>query len=265
MRFRWFLIFAVLVFGCSRSSVDPGSSRSNSAASADRGDQIVAEFLKRDAAAFRKMRVRFTVRADGEADQIYEINSWRKQTADSTTTLSQIIKPDEDSGLSSLTFEAKGQKTVMVSYAQSRGEFRETDTNKMFIGGLTAGELLGEWAKFSFREGGEKEIDGRKMLLVDGKLKEGETSVASRINVVFRADTYVPAEIHMFDINDREIRTYRSVEFKDEPDHPYASKTEVENPIRKARITIEILSREFPLVIDDSMFVREKLKQPVRK
>jgi hypothetical protein len=253
------------MFGCGRTSVDPGSSQANSAATADRGDQIVAEYLKRDAAPFRKMRVRFTIRTEGEADEIYEIDSWRKQTPDSTTTLSQIIKPDEDRDGGSLTLEVKEQKTVVVTYSQARGEFRETDTSKMFFGGLTTGELLGEWGKFSFREVGEKQLDGRKVAEVEGKLKAGETSVASKMNATFRTDNYVPVEVHMFDINDREIRTYRSVEFKDEPEHPYASKTEVENPIRKARITIEILSREYPTSIDESMFVRDKLKSFVRK
>lgn len=265
MRFRWVLIFAVFVFGCSRTSVDPGSNQSNSSSIYDRGYLIVAEYLQRDGSMFRKMRVRFTVRTEGEAEEIYEIDNWRKQVLGSTTTLSQIIKPEKESDLGSLTYEIQGQKTVVVSYAPSRGEFRETDTHKMFFGGLTAGELLGEWDKYDFRFTGETQIDGRMGYVVDGKLKTGQSSVASRVNVAFRTDNYVPMELRLFDANDREIRHYKTTEFKDEPDHPYASKTEVENPIYKARITIEILSREFPRTIDESMFARDKLKSFVRK
>ena len=263
MRSYLTFLLAMLVFGCGR--VDPDSHRSGPSAANDGADEIVAQYLKRDAAPFRKLRVRFTIRTESEPDKIYEIDNWRKQTSDSTTTLSQIVKPEEDSDLGSLTFEVKGQKTVVVTYAQSRGEFRETDTHKMFFGGLTVGELLGEWEMFSFRKTGEKEIDGRKVIILDGKLKSGETSIASRMNAAFRTDNFVPVEIHLLDNNDREIRTFKSVEFKDEPDHPYAVRTEVDNPIYKAKISIEILSREFPATIDDSMFVREKLKQPVRK
>ncbi len=260
-----FLVFILFVFGCGRAPVETNSNPSNTSIRSDRGDQIVAEYLKRDAAAFRKMRVRFTVRTPDEPDKIYEIDNWRKQTPDSTTTLTQIIKPAEESDLGSLTFEHKGQKTVVVTYAPSRGDFRETDTHKMFFGGLTAGELLGEWEDFDFRFAEEKEIDGKKVFVVDGKLRPGKSSVASRMNIAFRADSYVPLEFRLFDSNDREIRFYKTVEFKDEPGHPYAAKTEVDNPIYKAMITIEIVSREFPATLDESMFVRDKLKSFVRK
>lgn len=232
---------------------------------AKRGEQIVAEFLKRDAAPFRKARVRFTIKTEGDADKIYEIDTWRKQTPETTTTLSQIIKPEEDSDLASLTTEPVGQKTTVVTYAASLGEFRETDTNKMFFGGLTAGELLGEWGKFDYSLAGEKDVSGKKAYEVEGKIKDGATSVVSRMTVLFRSDNYLPAEIHLFDNNGREIRTYKVTEFKDDPNHPYAAKTEVDNPVYKAHISIEILSQEFPASLDDSIFSREKLKQIVRK
>lgn len=256
------LLSACLIVGC-RST---GSSSSGSTpAAADLSGQVITEYLKRDAAPYRKMRVRFTIRMTDEPDKIYEIETYRRQTPDSTASMTQIIKPEEDSDLGSLTLETKGQKTVIVTYAPSRGEFRETDTHKMFFGGLTAGELLGEWEQFTFRQTGENVIDGRKVVVLEGKAKPNATSVASRMTASFTADAYVPVEVHMFDNNDREIRVYRSTEIKDDSAHPYATKTEVDNPIYKAKITIDVLEREFPATIDDSMFAKDKLKQLVRK
>ena len=251
--------------GCGgRFGADPANTVTKDSAE-KRGEEIVSEYLKRDVAPYRKIRVRFTIKAEDEPERVYELDTWRKQTAEMTTTLSQIVKPAEDSDLGSLTLEPKEQKATVVTYAASRGDFRETGTNKMFFGGLTAGELLGEWNKFVFKFIGEKEAGSQKFLEVEGKLKPDADSVASRMNVLFRADNYVPDELHLFDAGGREIRTYKFSDFKDDPDHPYAAKTEVENPIYKAKIVIEILSREFPTALDDAMFTREKLKDLVRK
>lgn len=236
-----------------------------SASPEKRGQEIVSEYLKRDTAPFRKMRVRFTVKEEGKPDAITELDNWRKQTPDGTTTLSQIVKPIEESDLGSLTIEAKGQKTTVVTYAKSSDSFRETDTKKMFFGGLTAGELLGEWDKFTFRLVGEKEISSSKVFEVEGKLKRDADSIVSKMNVLFRSDNYVPVELHLFDNTGREIRTYKFTDVKSEPEHPYAARTEVENPIYNAKITIEILSREFPATVDDAMFSRDKLKQLAKK
>ncbi len=258
-----------LVFtpGCgSRQKVENTSTPSTSPVDGpDRGEEIVAEYLKRDAAPYRKVRVKFTVHTEGEADQIYEIETWRKQTPDVTTTLSQIVKSPDNTDVASLAIEPKGQKASVVTYAVSRDEFRETDTRKRFIGGLTAGELLGEWQKYAFRLVGEKDVDGRKVYEVEGKLKPDADSIASRMTVLFRADNYVPVELHLFDNNGREIRTYSSTGIKDDPVHPYAAKTEVDNPIYKAKITIEIVSREFPATIDDAVFSRDRLKAVSKK
>lgn len=258
------LIIAFSAAGC-RSSGSAVSNSISPPAPADLGDQIIAEYLKRDAAPYRKMRVRFTIRSSDEPDKIYEIDASRRQTPESTATLTQIIKPIEDSDLGSLTFEKKGQKTVIVTYAASRGEFRETDTRKMFFGGLTAGELLGEWDQFTFRQTGESVVEGRKVVVLEGKAKPNATSVASRMTVAFTIDSYVPVEVHMFDNNGREIRVYRSTNIRDDSAHPYAARAEVENPIYKAKITVDVIERDFPATIDDSMFTRDKLKQLVRK
>ena len=179
--------------------------------------------------------------------------------------MSQIIKPAEESDLATLAIEGTAKKTVIVTYAASRDEFRETDTNKMFFGGLTAGELLGEWGKYDYRLTGEKEIEGQKAYEVEGKLKPSAGSVVARMNVVFRADNYLPAELHLFDSTGREIRTYKVTEFKDDQAGAYAARTEADNPVYKTHIMIEFLSREFPARLEDSIFSREKLKQFVRK
>ena len=231
-----------------------------------RGQQIIDEFLKRDASPFRKDRIRFTVTEEGEQSRVYEIETWRRQTPDETITLNDmVVAPEGEEGGRSLTIEGKGKKTVVVTYAQSRDEFRETDSKKMFFGGLTVGELLGEWDKFDYQFVGEKDLNGVKVLEVEGRLKSGADSLVSRINVFFRADNYVLMESHMFGADGKQIRTYRTVSVKDDATHPYASKVEVDNPVYKARIVIEILSREFPEKIDDSMFAREKLKEPIKR
>jgi hypothetical protein len=260
------LLIALFAAGCGGGSASNSSpSQAPNAPAENRGEQIVAEFLKRDAAPFRKMRVRFTIRAEGEAEKIYELDNWRKQTPEGTTTLSQIVKPAEDSDLASLTIEPKGQKATVITYAQSRDEFRETDTNKMFFGGLTAGELLGEWSKYDYRLLSERDLNGRKVLDVEGTLKPATSSLIARMNVLFRADNYLPAELHLFDSLNKEIRVYKVAEFKDDAAGTFAARTEVDNPIYKTHVVIEVLDREFPEKADDSIFTREKLKQIVRK
>lgn len=261
-------VFAGLAFGsfaCGGEG-NTGNGGSTAAESPEkRGQQIVAEYLKRDAAPFRKMRVRFTVNAEGEPTEVYEVDSWRKQTAEGTTTLSQIVKSPDGDDLGSLTLEPKGQKPTVVTYAASRDEFRETDTSKMFFGGLTAGELLGEWHKYDFRFLGETESGGQKLLELEGKLKPGESTIFARLSILFRSDNYTPAELHSYDNNGREIRTWRIIDIKGDADRSYAARTEIDNPVYNAKIVIEILTREFPEKIDDATFTRDKLKQIAKK
>ena len=261
----------LVVFGLFFVSSCGGSSGADPAKTATkdspekRGEEIVAEYLKRDAAPFRKIRVRFTIKTEDEPVEVYELDNWRKQTPDGTTTLSEVVKSPDNSNVASLTLEPKDQKAIVVTYAASRDEFRETGTNKMFFGGLTGGELLGEWDKFVFKFTGEKEVDGQKVFETEGNLKPGVESVASRMAALFRADNYMPVELHLFDTSGREIRAYKFSDLKDDPDHPYPARTDVDNPIYKAKIVIEILSRELPAAIDDAMFTREKLKELATK
>ena len=247
---------------CGRSPTGSANANSTTAESLEkRGEQIVAEYLKRDAAPFRKMRVRFTIDPEDEPQEVYEVENWRKQSPDGTTTMSRIVKPAEDADLCSLTLEPKGQKATVVTYAGSRDEFRETDTSKMFFGGLTGGELLGEWHKYNFRLVGEKEIGGQKLLELEGKLKPNESSVAAKLNILFRADDHMPAELHTFDNAGREIRTWRITDVKTDANGAYAARTEIDNPVYKAKIVIDIVNREFPATIDDAVFTRDRLKQ----
>lgn len=253
---------AGLFSGCTKSAPE---STAPSGTTSNRGQQIVDEYLKRDAAPFRKSRIRFTVTEDGEAAKVYEIDTSRKQTPEATTTLTLIDLPAEDKGTGSLTIQEKDKKAVVVTYAASRDEFRETDTGKMFFGGLTAGELLGEWEKYNYKFVGEKDLAGTKALEVDGTLKPDAESVVARINVLFRADNYVPMEMHLFAADGSELRVYKTADVNNDPVHPYAQKMDVENKVYKSRTVIEVLSREFPASIDDSFFTREKLKASVRK
>jgi len=257
------LLGVCLAFGCGGST---GSNPTTHSTQADRGQQIVDEFLKRDSSPYRNDRIRFTVTDEDKTQKVYEIETWRKQTPDENVTLNDMVAaPQGEEGGRSLTIEGRGRKTVVVTYAQSRDEFRETDSKKMFFGGLTVGELLGDWDKFGYQFIGEKDSNGVHVFEVEGKLKDGADSQVSTMNVLFRADNYVPVGSHVFGVDGKEIRTYKTVAIKEDPVHPYASKVEVDNPVYKTHIIIEILSREFPEKIDDAMFAKDKLKEPIKK
>jgi len=255
--------FSCLAIGCGGSA---GLNSTTGVTPAVRGQQIVDEYLKRDSSPFRKDRSRFTVTEEGDQPKAYEIETWRKQSPDETVTLNDMVAaPQGEEGGRSLTIEGKGKKTVVVTYAQSRDEFRETDSKKMFFGGLTVGELLGDWGKFDYQFIGEKDLNGVKVLEVEGRIRSPADSLVSKMNVLFRADNYVPMESHLFGADGKEIRTYKTTAVKDDAIHPYASRVEVDNPVYKSHIVIEILSREFPEKIDDAMFAREKLKETAKK
>ncbi|MFZ1700117.1 MAG: outer membrane lipoprotein-sorting protein [Pyrinomonadaceae bacterium] len=226
----------------------------------DRGEEIVAEHVKREAVPFRKDRIRFTIREEGEKTQVIELDAWRRHQDDTTTTISVIAKPAEDAGLGTMTIEEKGQPTVVVSYAVSRDEFRETDSGKMFFGGLTAQELLGEWNKYSY-----KFISDASGLNVDGKLKTGEKSVIDATKLIFDPKSFLPVEMHLFDNTGKEMRVFRSSDLKTVNGHSYFARTDVVNHVYKSEITIEILNRDYPEKLDDVLFTRERLKESAKK
>ncbi len=226
-----------------------------------RGEEIVAEFLKRDGAPYRKNRIRMTIAGPSDPTKVYELEIWRKQTPDETLTLTHVMQPADESDLAALSIERKGQAAVNVTYVSSTGDFRETGTNKMFFGGLTAQELLGEWDKYSYEFLGEKDVDGAKAFEIEGKLKPGSDSTLARSRILFRGDTYMPAEVHLYSADGTELRTFKVKTFRNVSAHDVMWLTEIENHARKTKITIETLAVEFPEKANDSMFTREHLKQ----
>lgn len=256
-RFLVIAILAILAASCSEPAANSSASNAQrkSVGSSDRGNEIIAEYMRRDAAPLRKTRVRFNITSEDDV-KVYEIDVWRKQSENETTTLTQIIKPEEDSDLASLTAEAPGKPTTVTTYSTTLKDFRETDTNKMFFGGITAGELLGEWNKFDFRL--IKEEAGQFQL--EGKLKKGESGTVARSEVTMRSDNYVPTQLKLYDSSDKLIRTFDITNTKTDDHGTYASKTTVDNPIYKTKTEIEIISREFPASVDSQFFTREKLK-----
>jgi len=227
----------------------------------ERGTQVVAEYLKRDAAPYRKHRLRMTIASASEPLKMYELEIWRKQTADETVTLTHVVQPAEESDLAVLSVERKGTPSINVTYVASIDQFRETGTNKMFFGGLTAQELLGEWYKYDYSLVDEKDLGGVKFHDVEGTLKPSEESIIARTRTLFRADTYLPAEMHLFDSGDKEVRTFRVKEYRSLAGREVVWLTEIENHLRPTKVTIETLSLDFPEKADDAMFTRERLKQ----
>jgi len=198
------IILSVFHLGCGGSTQTTSSSPPSK--TADRGGEIVAEHLKRDASPFRKDRVRFTVKSETEPAEIFEIDVWRRQAAGQTDTMSVMVKPVEEAGTASLAIETPDKPTVNVTYAASRDEFRESDTGKMFFGGLTAQELLGEWSKYDFKFVGEKDIDGMKAFEIEGKLKDGQKSVIATNKIFFDTQNYLLLEMHLFDSGGKQMR-----------------------------------------------------------
>jgi hypothetical protein len=254
------LMLLLFISGGCRSGTTP-SSVDNVRIRQARGAEIVAEYLKRDASPYRKNRVRMTIAVPTEPLKVYELDIWRKQSADETLTLTHVVQPAEESDLAALSIERKGQPTTNVTYVSSTDQFRETGTNKMFFGGLTAQELLGEWDKYDYEYLNEKDLAGVKTYEVEGKLKPSVDSTLARTRAMFRADTYLPAEMHLFSSDGTELRTFQVKNFRNVAGHDVIWLTDIDNHARKAKITIETLSLEYPGKADDTMFTREHLKK----
>lgn len=254
-----FLLACLTVWtGCSR---EVPAGRNDAAMRQERGAQIVAEYLKRDAAPYRRNRVRLTIASQSEPLQVYELEIWRKQTADETLTLTHVLQPANESDLAALSVERKGEPTVNVTYVSSTDQFRETGTNKMFFGGLTAQELLGEWDKYDYSLVSEKDSGGLKVYEVEGTLKPGTDSVIARTRTLFRSDTYLPAEMQLSNSAGEQVRTFRVKEYRNVAGRDAIWLTEVENHLRPTKITIETLSLDWPEKANDAMFTREHLKE----
>jgi len=244
--------------GCRRGTP---AGRDDAAMRRERGIQIVAEYLKRDAAPYRKSRVRMTIASTSDPQKVYELDIWRKQTAAETLTLTHVVQPADESDLAALSIERKGEPTVNVTYVSSTDQFRETGTNKMFFGGLTAQELLGEWDKYDYSLVDEKDLGGIKVFEVEGTLKPSADSVIARTRTLFRADTNLPAEMHLFNSESKELRTFQVRKYRNVGGRDVVWLTEIENLLRPTRVTIETLSLDWPEKTDDAMFTRDHLKQ----
>ena len=129
----------------------------------DRGEEIVAEYLKADGSKFRNTRVRLKVAQEDRPVKTYVLDSDRWQNGDETRTLTRVLEPREDSDLATLTIEQKGKPAVNIVYISSQKRFRESGTDRMFFGGLTSQELLGEWDKYSHRFVGESGIERKDL------------------------------------------------------------------------------------------------------
>ncbi len=245
--------------GCNREA--PVPAQSDAASPVRRGAEIVSEYLKRDAAPYRKQHVRLTIASPPEPLQTYELEIWRKQTQAETLTLTHVVQPATENDLAALSIEKPGAPTINVTYVSSTGQFRETGTNKMFFGGLTAQELLGEWDKYDYRLLGEKDLQGVKVYEIEGNLKPGNDSALARSRTLFRADTYLPAELRLFNSGGDEVRTFRVENYKTVGNREVVWHMEIENHVRQAKVSIEMLSVEFPDKMDDTVFTRERLKQ----
>lgn len=252
-----------LAAACS-GSVGPQTAKAP-AVRTDRGNEIVNEYLRREAAPFRKDRTRITVRSEDGSVEVYELDVWRRQTEDQTDTMSVIVKPTEDAGTATLSVQVKDKPTVNITYSQALDEFRESDTSKMFFGGLTAQELLGEWGKYSFTYLGDREFEGKVAHEVEGKLKDGQTSVIASNKVLFDVENFLVRELRLFDNTGKELRVYTQKETRVVDGRTYISKTDVVNHVYKSNITIEVLGREYPSTLDDALFSRERLRRSVRK
>jgi hypothetical protein len=231
----------------------------------ERGAQIIAEYLKRDAAPYRQTRVRLTTLMPYNETQVYELDVWRKQTADETLTLTQIAQPVAQRDLASLTSERQGEDAVNVTYLTANDQFRETGTNKSFFGGVTAQEFLGEWDKYDVRLVNEKGSGALTSYDLEARLKPKRSSIIARLTAVFRGDTYLPVEMHAFNSDGEELRTFRITDYRNFSGRTVVGRMEIKNHIFKTTVVVEVLNMTFPDRMEDSLFTREHLKQIAKR
>lgn len=226
----------------------------------ERGEQIIAENLKREAAPYRKSRVRLTITSEKDPTQVYVLEIWRKQTNEGALTLTKVIEPKEDQDLATLTVEQKDKPTINITYIPSSNKFRESGTDKIFFGGLTAQELLGEWNKYDSRLLSEKESNGVKLLEVESMLKPDADSVIKRYISLFRADNYLPVELQLFSTENKPLRRFQITETRTIENRKVVWRTEIQNYIYKTKVLIEVLELSFPAKIADNYFEKDYLK-----
>ena len=249
-----------LLSSCAKTS-DEGSFGGNDAQQLQRGSEIVAEYRKRDSAPNRHALVRMTITSQDQPEKVYEFEIWRKHSPEGTMTLLQVIKPESEKNVASLSTERKGEKSVTVTYNRANNEFEEFGADRQVFGGLTVQEMLGEWDRYESRLVGEQTLDGVKMYQVANTLKPQEISTIKRFVALFRSDNKLPAEAHLFDSQDKEIRTYRIKEYRTIEGHPTFWRIEIENHVRRNKLDLEVLNQSFNERLDEKLFTRENLKR----
>jgi hypothetical protein len=257
----WSLLVTLGLLLPSGCKTETPTGRDNAAINQARGAEVVAEYTKRDTSPYRKQRVRLTVISPSEPQKTYELDIWRKQVPDETLTLTHVVSPPEESDLAALSIEKTGEPTINVTYVSSTQQFRETGTEKMFFGGLTCQELLGEWNKYDYTLKEEKDVNGVKMFDVEGTLKPTASSVIGRTRTLFRGDTYMPAEIQLFNSNGEQLRTFHIKSYRNVSGHDLLGLIEIDNHSRNTKINIETLAAEYPAKVDDQIFTRDHVKQ----
>ncbi len=259
-RVLWLLLFSACIWiGCGKGATDEAGKATSAAKKRQEGERIISEYLKRDSSPYRKSFIRFSIKLPNQTEEVYDLEVWRRQTSEQTDTLTQVSRNNEG-GLASLTIERNGQDTVNVSYVPANDQFRETGTNRTFFGGLTMGELLGEWQKYDSDLVAEKEVDGSRAYEVESKLKPSAESAITRFTTLFRSDNYLPIESHLFNSRDEEIRTYYVRDHRTIEGRPVVWTTEIENHANNGKIRIEMTNVSFPAKLDDAAFTREKVK-----
>ena len=263
MHYRLFSILALFLItnmlaGCQQK---PEQSNLNAETQRARGAEIVAEFQKRDSSPSRHLQLRMSIDSPDQPQKVYEFEIWRKHNQDETKSLLHVIKPLSESALVSLSTQRKGAETVNVTYHPDKNEFEEFNADQQAFGGLTVQEMLGDWGKYDARLISERDVAGVKMYEIENTLKPNESSTIKRFTVLIRTDNMLPAEAHVFDAQDSEIRTYHIKEYRTIEGHPTFWRIEIENPVRHTKINLEVLNESFNERFDDKLFTRENLKR----
>ena len=67
--------------------------------------------------------------------------------------------------------------------------------------------------------------------------------------------------MHLFNSEGKELRSFKVKKYGNVAGRDVIWLTEIENPSRQTKITIETLGLEFPEKVDEAMFTRDRLKQ----
>jgi hypothetical protein len=71
--------------------------------------------------------------------------------------------------------------------------------------------------------------------------------------------------MHLFNSGGEEVRTFDVKTYRNVAGREAVWLTEIENHVRPTKVTIEMVSLDFPEKVDDTIFTRDRLKQLSRK